>query len=100
MNRTHLKTLVNCCNHKQHNEKSSELAATAQDHGRKHSTGPRPEAQTTEMTAGSVRNEENAPTIDRQTSVGDDPDQDDDQHPETSNPLMAPESHVRKLDYT
>jgi len=50
------------------------------------------------MTAGSIRNGENAPTIDRQTSVGKDPDPDDDQRPETSNPLTAPESHVCKLD--
>jgi len=57
----------------------------------------RPEEQTTEMTAGSVRNEEDALTIDRQTSVGEDPDPDDDQRPETSNPPSTSESHARKL---
>jgi len=52
------------------------------------------------MTAGSVQNEENALTIDRRTSVDKDPDPDDDQCPETSNPLTKSGSHVRKLDYT
>jgi len=52
------------------------------------------------MTAGSVRNEENALTIDRQTSIGEDSDPDDDQRPETPNPLTDRENRVRKLDYT
>ena len=55
------------------NQHSSDMTATAPNHGRKHSSSPRPEAQTTAMTAMTVESVENARTIGRRTSVDEKP---------------------------
>jgi len=54
------------------NQHSSEFTATAQNHGKKYSSNPRPKAQTTAMTEGEG-SVENARTNVRQTSVDEKP---------------------------
>jgi len=64
---------------------SDQLAATSQDHGRKHSTLCGRKHRRREYDNRKRSERKNAQMIDRQTSVGKDPDPDDDQRRETSN---------------